>query len=110
VIKKEGLLEKTRIQGAAALERLKTMQLSHPMIGDVRGIGLLLGIELVKDRQTRTPGQEEAEQVMYRCLSRGLSFKVSQGNILTLTPALTISDKELAEAFDILEQSLEETE
>jgi len=110
VIEKAGLLEKTRTQGAAALERLKKMMEGHPLIGDVRGIGLLLGVELVKDRQTRTPAQEKAEEVMYRCLSGGLSFKVSQGNILTLTPALTISDKELAEAFDILERSLGETE
>jgi 4-aminobutyrate aminotransferase len=110
VIEKEGLLEKTRIQGAAAMDRLRKMKECHPLIGDARGIGLLMGLELVKDRKTRTPAHEETEEVMYQCLSRGLSFKVSQGNILTLTPALTISDKELAEAFDILESSLEETE
>lgn len=106
VIEKEGLLEKTETRGAAGLARLRKMKDSHPLIGDVRGIGLLLGIELVKERQTRAPAQAEAEQIMYQCLSRGLSFKVSQGNILTLTPALTISDKELDEAFEILEQSL----
>jgi 4-aminobutyrate aminotransferase len=110
VIEKQGLLERTKTQGRAALERLRKMMEGHPLIGDVRGIGLLLGVELVKDRQTRTPAQEKAEEVMYRCLSGGLSFKVSQGNILTLTPALTISDMELAEAFDILERSLGETE
>jgi 4-aminobutyrate aminotransferase len=64
----------------------------------------------VKDRKTRAPAHEEAEEVMYRCLSGGLSFKVSQGNILTLTPALTIADQELNQAFEILEQSLELTE
>jgi 4-aminobutyrate aminotransferase len=110
VIESQDLLEKTRGQGRAALERMKTMKEKHPLIGDVRGVGLLLGIELVKDRRTKAPAHEEAEEVMYRCLSGGLSFKVSQGNVLTLTPALTISDKELTEAFDILEGSLKETE
>ena len=110
VIEKEGLLEKTRIQGAAAMERLRKMKECHPLIGDARGIGLLMGLELVKDRKTRTPAHEETEEVMYQCLLRGLSFKVSQGNILTLTPALTIADHELDQAFEILEQSLELTE
>ncbi|MCU0597171.1 MAG: aspartate aminotransferase family protein [Desulfobacterota bacterium] len=110
VIEREGLIEKTKLQGRAALERMKTMKEKHPLIGDVRGVGLLMGIELVKDRRTRAPAHEEAEEVMYRCLSRGLSFKVSQGNVLTLTPALTIADQELDQAFEILEQSLELTE
>jgi 4-aminobutyrate aminotransferase len=110
VIEREGLIEKTKLQGRAALERMKTMKEKHPLIGDVRGVGLLLGIELVKDRRTRAPAHEETEEVLYQCLSRGLSFKVSQGNILTLTPALTIADQELDQAFEILEQSLELTE
>jgi len=110
VIETDRLLEKTRARGKAALERLRKMKEGHPLIGDVRGIGLLMGLELVKDRKTRAPAHEEAEEVMYRCLSGGLSFKVSQGNILTLTPALTIADQELNQAFEILEQSLELTE
>lgn len=53
----------------------------HPLIGDVRGLGLLLAIELVRDRATKEPATIEAETVMYRALEKGLSFKVTAGNI-----------------------------
>jgi len=55
----------------------------------------LMGIELVKDRQTKEPATEEADRLMYSTLSRGLSFKVTMGNIITLTPPLTITKKEM---------------
>ena len=80
------------------------------MIGDVRGLGLFLGIELVKDRTTGERAAEEAEAVMYAALSRGLSFKLTMGNILTLTPALTITREEMDRALDIIEECLDEVE
>ncbi len=78
-----------------------------PLIGDVRGIGLLWGIELVKDRETREKAISEAEIVMYECLKNGMSFKVSQGNVLQLSPPLTITREELLAALKILEKALE---
>ena len=80
------------------------------MIGDVRGIGLLLGIELVKDRLTRERATDEVEAVMYAALSRGLSFKLTMGNILTLTPALIITKDEMDKALDIIEECIAEVE
>jgi 4-aminobutyrate aminotransferase len=82
----------------------------HPLIGDVRGLGLFLGIELVKDRTTGERATEEAEAVMYAALSRGLSFKLTMGNILTLTPALIITREEMDQALDIIEVCLTEVE
>ncbi len=82
----------------------------HPLIGDVRGLGLFLGIELVKDRTTGERAMEEAETVMYAALNRGLSFKLTMGNILTLTPALTITREEMDRALDIIEACLSEVE
>ena len=76
-------------------------------IGDVRGIGLLWGIELVRDKATREKAVREAEIVMYECLKNGLSFKVSQGNVLQLSPPLTITREELGAALKILENALE---
>ena len=52
----------------------------------------------------RQPAIKEAEQVMYECLKRGLNFKVTMGNVLTLTPALTITREELDQALDILDE------
>jgi 4-aminobutyrate aminotransferase len=66
----------------------------------------LLGVELVRDRATRERAVDEAEQVMYAALDRGLSFKVTMGNILTLTPALTITGEEMENALEILEESI----
>ena len=79
---------------------------THEIIGEVRGLGLLMGVELVKNRETREPARDEAERVMYDALSRGLSFKVTMGNILTLTPPLTITKAEMDRALDILEECL----
>jgi 4-aminobutyrate aminotransferase len=86
------------------------MMADHPLIGDVRGIGLFLGMELVRDRSTRERAVDEAEAVMYAALSRGLSFKLTMGNILTLTPALIINQEEMDRALDIIDACLSEIE
>jgi len=109
-IEKEGLVGRARELGALALARMTEMAERHRLIGDVRGLGLLLGIELVRDRNTRERASEEADRVMYRALERGLSFKVSAGNVLTLTPPLTISRAELARALAIVDECLTEIE
>jgi 4-aminobutyrate aminotransferase len=80
----------------------------HPLIAEVRGLGLLLGIVL--RRPDGAPAIEEAERVMYGCLRRGLNFKVTMGYILTLTPALTVSESELDLALKILDDALSEVE
>jgi 4-aminobutyrate aminotransferase len=87
---------------------MQAMKERFPLIGDVRGVGLLLGIELVKDRQTKEKATDEAEAVMYRALELGLSFKLTMGSILTLTPPLIITRAELDRALDIIEQCLTE--
>jgi 4-aminobutyrate aminotransferase len=103
VIENERLLERSRELGARALERLREMRRRNPLIADVRGIGLLLGIELARDG---LPARREAEQAMYRCLADGLSFKVGQGNVLTLSPPLVISEGDLDAALTILEAAI----
>lgn len=102
-IEEDGLLARTIELGAYALEKLLAMQERQPLVSDVRGIGLLLGVELVRDRDTRDRAIDEAEQVMYTALERGLNFKVSMGNVLTLAPPLTIEKMELDSALEILE-------
>lgn len=106
VIEQEGLLEQTRLKGEYALRRLLDMRERHPLIGDVRGLGLMLGADLV--RPDGSKAIDEAERVMYAALSKGLSFKLTMGNILLLVPPLTISYAELDEALDILEACIAE--
>ncbi len=85
-IEQENLLEKTRRDSEYVKARLETMKQQYPVIGDVRGIGLLWGVELVKSYVTKARAFDEAEQVLYQCLNHGLSFKVSQGNVIQLSP------------------------
>ena len=109
-IEKNKLAEHAQNVGNYALSQLKKMQERHPLIGDVRGLGLFLGVELVKDRVTKIRATNEAEAVMYAALSRGLSFKITMGNILTLTPPLIITQEEMDQALSILEESISEIE
>ncbi|MAF32773.1 MAG: aspartate aminotransferase family protein [Desulfobacterales bacterium] len=109
-IEKQNLVEHARELGEYTLKRLIDFKNRHPMIGDVRGIGLFLGIELVKDRIGRERACDEAESVMYAALSKGLSFKLTMGNILTLTPALTITKDEMDEALGIIDACITEVE
>jgi 4-aminobutyrate aminotransferase len=109
-IQEHGLLDRARALGRYALDRMRAMMERHPLIGDVRGLGLLLGMELVTDRATRARAADEAEAVMYAALSRGLSFKVTMGNVITLAPPLTITDAEMERALEILDEALTDVE
>jgi 4-aminobutyrate aminotransferase len=105
-IEEQKLVENAKNVGEYALQRMRAMMDKYEIIGEARGLGLLMGMELVKDRATRAPARDEAEQVMYAALSKGLSFKVTMGNIITLTPPLTITRAEMDYALDILETCL----
>jgi 4-aminobutyrate aminotransferase len=109
-IETHNLVKHAHDLGQYALKRLNEMKDRHPVIGDVRGLGLFLGIELVKDRQTRERASDETEAVMYAALSKGLSFKLTMGNIITLSPPLTITRKEMDKALDIVEECIAEVE
>ncbi len=108
VIEREGLVENAARVGAHALGRLQELKRRHSLIGDVRGRGLLLGIELVTNRARKTPATDVAERILYRSLSRGLSFKTTMGNVLTWTPPLTITEPQMDAAIDILDACLAE--
>ena len=109
-LEEENILTHTCTLGAWTLDQMRAMMERHPLIGDVRGLGLMLGMELVKDRATMERASRAAEEVMYRALSRGLSFKLTMGNIIVLAPALTITQDEMAEALDILDICITEVE
>jgi 4-aminobutyrate aminotransferase len=103
IIEHEGLVERSAELGLVALERGRALAERFDAIGDVRGRGLLFGLELVLP--DGSPNADLAEGVLYAALRRGLSFKTTMGNVLTLAPALTIRETDLHRAFDILEAS-----
>lgn len=106
VIEEEGLVEQAARVGAHALARLHEMRDRYPLVGDVRGRGLLLGVELVADRAGKSPAPQAAEAVLYHALSNGLSFKTTMGNVLTLTSPLITTTGQMDEALDILENCI----
>lgn len=105
-IENHSLLQKVQSDELFVKNELNLLKEKHKLIGDIRGIGLLWGIELVKDRKTKVKAVAEAEKVLYHCLEHGLSFKVSQGNVLQLSPPLTIQREMLLHAFDIIDEAL----
>jgi len=106
IIREEGLTERAAELGTYAMERLRNFGASCPAVGDVRGRGLLFGVELVSDSDAWTPDNALAERVYYRCLEAGLSFKISQGNVLTLSPPMVIARADLERALGIVEQAI----
>ena len=100
-------IEKVNQLSKVFYKELKNLQKKYPLIGDVRVIGLMGALELVCNLESKEKNNDLAENILYDCLSNGLSFKVSQGNVLTLTPPLIITEEELKSAIKVLENSFE---
>lgn len=105
-IEQDGLLDKAKADSQFMREKLLEMKAKYPVIGDVRGIGMLWGIELVTDHESKARAYDEAEAALYQCLNNGVSFKVSQGNVIQLSPPLIITREQLTEALAIFEEAI----
>ncbi|HCG6641686.1 aspartate aminotransferase family protein [Vibrio parahaemolyticus] len=105
-IEQDGLLDKAKADSQFMREKLLEMKAKYSVIGDVRGIGMLWGIELVTDHESKARAYDEAEAVLYQCLNNGVSFKVSQGNVIQLSPPLIITREQLIEALAIFEEAI----
>jgi len=108
IIERENLVENSAIVGGHGLNRLMAMKEKYRLIGDVRGRGMLFGCELVLDREEKTQAIEEAEEILYRALDAGLSFKISMGSVLTFTPPLITTIEQMDWAMDVIEAAIKE--
>jgi 4-aminobutyrate aminotransferase-like enzyme len=110
VVEEEGLLENCRAMGALITSELKKMQEKYDLIGDIRGPGLMIGIELVKDRSTREPARKEATAFIAEGLQRGVLFGESKylgkGNIVKIKPPLVITESQVSQVLDVFEDIL----
>ena len=108
VIEDEGLVERSAAIGETMRARMESWQSRWPSIGDVRGLGAMLAIELVEDPQTKAPATELAARVQEEALVRGLLLLRAgvNGNCIRVLVPLVISDGELAEALDLWEDAL----
>ncbi|MCK0140323.1 aspartate aminotransferase family protein [Aliiroseovarius sp. F47248L] len=102
IIEEEGLVARSAELGTHAMQVLRDRLQDVQIVGDIRGRGLIFGVEIVEDRTLKTPGNARAERIYYACLDAGLSFKISQGCVLTLSPPLTIARDDLDRALDIV--------
>jgi 2,2-dialkylglycine decarboxylase (pyruvate) len=112
VVAEEGLVERATVVGARLKQQLEGLKSRHECIGDVRGEGLLLGVELVADRDQRTPDEAMGTAVTARCLELGLNLNIVKfpglGSVLRIAPPLTVSYEELDLGLTILDQALTE--
>lgn len=112
-IERERLIERARTQGDYLHRGLLELQQRHEAIGDVRGLGLLLGVELVRDRDTRQPFHELGALTTQRCFELGLSMNIrrrpERGSVWRIAPPLTVSNAEIDRAISILDQALTES-
>lgn len=106
-IERHNLVEKAASLGEYLLEKLNDLKEEYPLIGNVAGKGLHIGIDLVKDKQTKERAVKEAEQAMYECMKQGVALKVIEGNILTLRPSLVITKDECDKVVEAISVSLE---
>ncbi len=109
VILEEGLIERSARLGEFLLSRMEEMKARHPLIGDVRGKGCLLGIELVKDRATKAPADEEGALVYQKAFAKGLAW-IPAGHVLRMSPPLIMEEDVAAKAMDLIEESIAEVE
>jgi 4-aminobutyrate aminotransferase len=107
VIEEEGLVARAATIGRQTVDDLRIRLSSHPIVREVRGLGLLIGVEIAGKNGN---SNDLAEQIMYAALRNGLNFKVSKGNILTFAPPLNIAEEELEQAWTILESAITEAE
>ena len=111
-IEQERLLMRSREMGDYLVARLRELQARHAEIGDVRGMGLLRGIELVKDRETREPHHELGALTTARCLELGLSMNIrrrpERGSVWRIAPPLTVKREDIDLAMAIFDQALTE--
>lgn len=109
VIEEEGLLENAQRLERFFLRRMEQMMREHPIIGDVRAKGCLLGIELVKDRITQEPFEEAGKRVYQKAFKKGLAW-IPAGHILRLSPPIIMDEEVAAKGMDIVDEAIFETE
>jgi 4-aminobutyrate aminotransferase len=108
VIKEQQLLDNANKQGAYALKRLEELKELSGIVGDVRGRGLMIGVELVENKDTKKPAERKASEVILRSWKRGVALVTCGASTLRLAPPLTIQTEMLAAALDIVEDTIKE--
>jgi 4-aminobutyrate aminotransferase len=110
VIKEEKLLENAEKQGNYILKRLQDLKEECEIVGDVRGKGLMIGAEIVEDKETKSPGADKAREIMMRCWKRGIAIITCGASTLRIAPPLTITRELVDASLEIIEDVIKEVE
>jgi 4-aminobutyrate aminotransferase len=110
VIKEERLLENAEKQGNHIMKWLQNLKEEREIVGDVRGKGLMIGIEIVEDKETKKPGADKANEVMLRCWRRGIAMIACGVSTLRIIPPLTITRELVDAGLEIIEDVIKEVE
>ncbi len=105
-----GLIRNAERVGNQMLNRLRSMQKQYRLMGDVRGMGLMIGVECVRDRETKEMAITERNQIIQRCFERGLLILGCGQNVIRFAPPLTLRHREAEQGLDIFESVLAEFE
>jgi len=108
-IEEENLLERSLHLGEIAQMRMEKMKEEHPIVGDVRAKGCLMGIELVKDKTTKEPLNKAGELVYQKAFRKGLAW-IPAGHILRMSPPIVMEDDMLQKGLDMIDEAIGETE
>lgn len=106
IIRKERLMENATKLGEYIIKRFKEMQKNHQIIGDVRGKGLMIGIELVKDKRTKKPAKSERDDLILESFKKGILLLGAGESSLRLAPPLTINQQQIDIGLELIEESL----
>lgn len=108
IIREEKLLENATRQGIYMMKRLKEMQQRYSIMGDVRGKGLMIGVELVKDQATKEPASDEMFSIISKCFKRGLAVIGADKSVIRFAPPLIITRELVDAGLDVFEGVLKE--
>jgi 4-aminobutyrate aminotransferase/(S)-3-amino-2-methylpropionate transaminase len=108
ILERDNLVERARDIGTVVFERFRAMRRRYPLIGDVRGLGAMAAIELVRDRRSKEPAKEETAEITHRCHDAGL-IVIKAGlhdNVIRILVPLVVTNDQLREGLEILEREL----
>ncbi|PIU59641.1 aspartate aminotransferase family protein [Candidatus Bathyarchaeota archaeon CG07_land_8_20_14_0_80_47_9] len=110
VIKEEKLLENAAKQGAYIMKRLEELKARSEIVGDVRGKGLMIGLEIVEDKKSKKPAPEKVKEIMMRSWKRGVAVITCGTSTIRIAPPLVITRELVDSALDIIEDTVKEVE
>lgn len=111
IIEKGNLVENARIQGEYIMNRFKKMEKKHEFLGEARGLGLVLGLEIVRSKKTRQPAPKLTKKIIQRCYQKGLLLIAPigfYGNVIRIAPPLVVNRQQAKRGCDIIEEALSE--